>query len=61
MPDSSDDRRPYAVDTQEKVPATKTRPGGIGRTVFYILLASLALAAVAWLGLEIWADGGSAP
>ncbi|MFD2249446.1 hypothetical protein FHS82_003598 [Pseudochelatococcus lubricantis] len=59
MADSPDDRHPRPDEEQQVVPATKTRPGGIGRTVFYILLASLALAAIAWLALEIWAYGGS--
>lgn len=50
---------PNHEDPPKIVPATRTRPGGVGRTAFYILLASLALVMIAWLALEIWAYTGS--
>ncbi|MGI6245819.1 MAG: hypothetical protein ACOYJQ_08635 [Pseudochelatococcus sp.] len=60
MADSTDDRNPRPEEKQEVLPATRTRPGGVGRTVFYILVASLILVAIAWLALEMWAYGGAA-
>ncbi|MGV6875502.1 hypothetical protein ACUSIJ_22770 [Pseudochelatococcus sp. B33] len=59
MADSPDKRDPGPDEQPQIVPAGKTRPGGIGRTVFYILLASLGLAAIAWAVLEIWAYSGA--
>lgn len=58
MVDSPDDRQPLTDEPQQVVPATKVRPGGVGRTVFYMLLGSMGLLAIAWLALEIWAYSG---
>ncbi|MFT0893027.1 hypothetical protein [Pseudochelatococcus sp. G4_1912] len=46
---------PEGEDEEIIVPARRMRPGGIGRTVAYILFFSLALVLIAWLGLAIWA------
>lgn len=32
----------------------QAREGPLGRKVLYVLLASLALVAIAWLALEVW-------
>lgn len=59
MTDPTEDRNLRSDEKQEVVPATRTRPGGVGRTVFYILVISLILAAIAWLALEIWVYSGA--
>lgn len=51
-------RRPPPTEGEEEemiVPARRMRPGGIGRTVAYMLLFSMLLVIIAWIGLAIWA------
>lgn len=40
---------------------TEARQGRTGRPILIVLIASLALAAVAWLGAEIWGESTDAP
>jgi hypothetical protein len=56
MTDFDPNRRP---DPRLRPTPTQARQGPMGRPVFYVLIAALALALLAWAGMEFYPRGAS--